>query len=192
VVVAKAEGVHVWDPEGRHYYDFLAAYSAVNQGHRHPKIIDALVKQAGRLTICSRAFYSDGLGPYEKYITELFGYEMVLPMNTGAEAVETAVKLARKWGYQRKGIPEGEAIILACAGNFHGRTLGVISMSTDPDCRNGFGPFLPNVGPLCPGTGSMLRFNSVDDLREALRVHGPKVAAFLVEPIQGEAGYCLW
>lgn len=192
MVVAKAEGVHVWDPEGRHYYDFLAAYSAVNQGHRHPRIIDALVKQAGRLTICSRAFYSDSLGPYEKYITELFGYEMVLPMNTGAEAVETALKLARKWGYARKGISEGEAIVLACAGNFHGRTLGVISMSTDPDCRRGFGPFLPNVGPVCPGTGSTIRFNSVGDLREALRVHGPKVAAFLVEPIQGEAGYHRW
>lgn len=188
MVVSKAEGALVWDPEGREYLDFLAAYSAVNQGHRHPKIVAALIEQACKITICSRAFYSDQLGPFEKQMHDIFGYDMVLPMNTGAEAVETALKLARRWGYEKKGIPEDQAIILACSGNFHGRTIAIIGMSTDPDCRKGFGPFLDSLGPVCPQTGKVLRYNNVDDLREALEKHGPRVAGFLVEPIQGEAG----
>lgn len=186
----------MWDPEGRRYFDFLSSYSAVNQGttkkiilgHCHPRIIKALTEQAQRLTLSSRAFYNDRLGEYCKFMHEYFGYDMLLPMNTGAEGVETALKLARKWGYERKGIPENEAIVLACEGNFHGRTLGVISMSTDKDCRSGFGPFLPLVSAKCPKTGATLRYNNVEDLREALEAHGDRVAAFLVEPIQGEAG----
>uniref|UniRef100_A0A1D1Y588 Ornithine aminotransferase n=1 Tax=Anthurium amnicola TaxID=1678845 RepID=A0A1D1Y588_9ARAE len=190
VVFARGKGVYVWDPEGNKYMDFLSAYSAVNQGHCHPKIVDALCEQAKKLTLSSRAFHNDVFGKYAKYITQLFGYGMVLPMNTGAEAVETAVKLARKWGYMRKGIPQDQAIVLACTNNFHGRTTGVISMSTDPDCRRDFGPFLPNVGPVCP-SGKVINYNSVDDLKEALELHGKHVAGFLVEPIQGEAGICV-
>lgn len=189
VVVSRAEGCLVWDPEGREYLDFLAAYSAVNQGHCHPKILAALHEQSTRVTICSRAFYSDQLGPFEKLIHDTFGYDMVLMMNTGAEAVETALKLARKWGYEKKGIPKNEAIVLACAGNFHGRTLAIIGMSTDPDCTDGFGPFLPSIGAKCPETNKTIRYNCLDDLEAALTAHGPKVAGFLVEPVQGEAGY---
>jgi len=190
VVFAKAQGVHVWDPEGRCYYDFLSAYSAVNQGHCHPKILHALTKQAKTLTLSSRAFYNNVFGPYAKMVTEMFGYDTVLPMNTGAEGVETAMKLARKWGYEKKGIAENEAIILACSNNFHGRTLGVISMSTDPDCRRGFGPFLPLAGSgENPNiSGALIRHGVIEDLKQALEKHGDKVCAFLVEPIQGEAG----
>lgn len=157
-------------------------------GHCHPKIVKALVDQASRLTLSSRAFYNDQLGRYAKFITEYFGYDMVLPMNTGAEGVETALKLARKWGYVKKGIPDGEAIILAVSGNFHGRTLGAISLSTDPESRGGFGPYVPRIGATCPETGKTIRYNCAEDLQAALEEHGPKVAAFLVEPIQGEAG----
>lgn len=146
------------------------------------------MEQASRLTLSSRAFYNDQLGRYAKFMSEYFGYDMVLPMNTGAEAVETAMKLARKWGYLRKGIPDNEAIILAPSGNFHGRTLGVISLSTDPESRNDFGPFVPRVGAICPGTDAVLRYNNVDDLAATLDQHGEKVAALLIEPIQGEAG----
>jgi ornithine--oxo-acid transaminase len=178
VVLAKGEGVHVWDTEGKKYYDFLSAYSAVNQGHSHPKIINALIEQAGTLALTSRAFYNDVLGEYEKYITNYFGYDKVLPMNTGAEAVETAIKLTRKWAYEVKGITDNEAKIIVCENNFHGRTTTIISFSNDPDARNNFGPF----------TKGFIRIphNDIDALREALK--DPTVAGFLVEPIQGEAG----
>ncbi|KAJ3309608.1 ornithine aminotransferase [Blyttiomyces sp. JEL0837] len=168
--------------------DFLSAYSAVNQGHAHPKIIKALIDQASQLALSSRAFYNDVFGRYAKFVTEYFGYDMVLPMNTGAEAVETAIKLARKWGYMKKKIPENQAIILACTNNFHGRTITIISMSTDPDSTSNFGPFNGGVGCVCPGTGRRLEYNSVEDLEAALVAHGDRVAGFLVEPIQGEAG----
>ncbi|KAF9158990.1 ornithine aminotransferase [Actinomortierella ambigua] len=188
VVFSKAQGIWVWDCEGNKYMDFLSAYSATNQGHCHPKIVKALCDQAQRLTLSSRAFYNDIFGQYAKYVTEYFGYDKVLPMNTGAEAVETSIKLARKWAYMKKGIPQNEAIVLSCTENFHGRTLGIISMSTDPDARNDFGPYLPNVGPVDPKTGRIIRYNNVEDLEYVLQHSGDKVAAFLVEPIQGEAG----
>lgn len=188
VVWSRAEGVHVWDPEGRHYYDFLSAYSSTNQGHCHPKIIAALSAQASRLTLSSRAFYNDQFGQFAQYLTSLLGYDMVLPMNTGAEGVETAVKLARKWGYMRKGIAEDQALILGCEGNFHGRTLGAISLSTDPQSRGGFGPYVPGLSSKCPETDNLLRYDDANALEAALRAHGSRVAAFLVEPIQGEAG----
>ncbi|KAJ2603350.1 ornithine aminotransferase [Coemansia sp. RSA 1722] len=187
VVVSRGSGVHVWDPEGRKYYDFLSAYSAVNQGHCHPRIVAALTEQASRLCLSSRAFYNDRLGAAEKFITEYFGYEMMLPMNTGAEAVETAIKLARKWGHMRKGL-DNNAIVLGVEGNFHGRTMGIISLSTDPDCRNGFGPFMPGITAVNPDTGAHIRYNHAEDLEAVLEAHGDRVAAFLVEPIQGEAG----
>lgn len=178
VVLARGEGVYVWDAEGKKYYDFLSAYSAINQGHCHPKIIKALQEQASKLTLTSRAFYNDTLGEYEKYITNYFGYEKVLPMNTGAEAVETAIKLTRKWAYEVKGVADNEAKIIVCENNFHGRTTTIISFSNDPDARNNFGPF----------TKGFIRipYNDIDALREALK--DPNVAGFLVEPIQGEAG----
>lgn len=188
VVLAKGLGARVWDPEGKEYLDFLSAYSAVNQGHCHPKIVAALVEQAHRLTLSSRAFHSDMFGKFAKYVTEFFGYEMVLPMNTGAEAVETAIKLARKWGYVKKGIPEGQAIVLSATENFHGRTLAIVSMSTDPEAKENYGPYLENVGPVIPGTNKPLRYNNIEDLEEAFNNAGDKIAAFLVEPIQGEAG----
>ncbi|KAL1925812.1 uncharacterized protein VTP21DRAFT_695 [Calcarisporiella thermophila] len=188
VVFSRAQGVHVWDPEGNKYMDFLSAYSAVNQGHCHPKIVKALTDQAQKLCLSSRAFYNDVFGKYAKYVTEYFGYDMVLPMNTGAEAVESAIKLARKWGYMKKGIPENQAVVLSCTGNFHGRTTGIISMSTDPESRGGFGPYLPLVGPVCPKTGVTVRYNHAEDLEAVLEANGENVAAFLVEPIQGEAG----
>ncbi|RIA83317.1 ornithine aminotransferase [Glomus cerebriforme] len=188
MVFSRAQGAYVWDPEGNKYMDFLCAYSAVNQGHCHPKIVQALCDQAHKLTLSSRAFYNDVFGRYAKYVSEYFGYDMVLPMNTGAEAVETAIKLARKWGYIKKGIPENRAIVLSCKNNFHGRTMTIISMSTDPDSRVGFGPYMPCVGPVCPSTGRIIDYNSIKDLEDALEAHGPHVAAFLVEPIQGEAG----
>ncbi|KAI8896510.1 pyridoxal phosphate-dependent transferase [Globomyces pollinis-pini] len=188
VVFHAAEGVYVWDPEGRKYMDFLSAYSAVNQGHAHPKIIAALTEQAGRLALSSRAFYNDVFGPYAKYITDYFKFDMVLPMNTGAEGVETAIKLARKWGYTHKGIPENQAMILSCTGNFHGRTIAIVSMSTDPSSTDGFGPFVPSIGCICPATKKQLEYNNVEALESALKAHHKNVAAFLVEPIQGEAG----
>lgn len=190
VVFHKAKGAHVWDPEGKEYLDFLSAYSAVNQGHCHPKIIEALVEQASKLTLCSRAFSSDVFGEYAKYVTEYFNYEMVLPMNTGAEAVETALKLARRWGYVKKGIDEDKAIILSAVDNFHGRTLGVISMSTDPEATTNFGPYLNGVGPQIPGEpkGTLLRYGVIEDVQKAFANAGDKIAAILLEPIQGEAG----
>ena len=178
VVLSKGEGVFVWDLEGNKYYDFLSAYSAVNQGHCHPKIINALKVQAEKLTLTSRAFYNDMLGKYEKYVTEYFGFDKVLPMNTGAEAVETAIKLARKWGYEKKGIPTNQAKIIVCHNNFHGRTVTIISASNDPIATENFGPFTPGM--------VSIRYNDLNALKEALK--DENVAAFLVEPIQGEAG----
>jgi len=178
VVLAKGEGPFVWDVEGKKYFDFLSAYSAVNQGHCHPKIVDALVEQARTLTLTSRAFYNDCLGPYEKYITNYFGYDKVLPMNSGAEADETAIKLCRKWAYDKKGVPANEAKIIVCEGNFHGRTTTIISMSTDPDARGGFGPYTPGF--------VIVPYNDIPALEKALE--DPNVGGFLVEPIQGEAG----
>jgi ornithine--oxo-acid transaminase len=178
VVLSKGDGVYVWDVEGKKYYDFLSAYSAVNQGHCHPKIIGALTEQASVLTLTSRAFFNDKLGVYEKFVSEYFGFEKVLPMNTGAEAVETALKLARKWAYEKKGIPQNQAKIIVCENNFHGRTTTIISFSNDPDARQNFGPFT---------TGFVrIPYDDIDALREAL--NDPNIAAFLVEPIQGEAG----
>uniref|UniRef100_A0A060TEU7 Ornithine aminotransferase n=1 Tax=Blastobotrys adeninivorans TaxID=409370 RepID=A0A060TEU7_BLAAD len=188
VVFAKGKGAHVWDPEGKQYLDFLSAYSAVNQGHCHPKIIQALTEQAQKLTLSSRAFHNDVFGQFAKYVTEYFGYDMVLPMNTGAEAVETAIKLARKWGYMKKGIPVDQALVLSATENFHGRTLAVVSMSTDPEAKEYYGPYLQNVGPTIPGSNKPLRYNNIGDLEEAFAAAGDKIAAFLVEPIQGEAG----
>ncbi|PFH50211.1 hypothetical protein AMATHDRAFT_48114 [Amanita thiersii Skay4041] len=190
VVYESAKGAKVWDPEGREYIDMLSAYSAVNQGHCHPRIVATLVEQAQKLTLSSRAFYNSVFGRFAKQITEMFGYEMVLPMNTGVEAVETALKLARKWAYMRKGVPRGQAIVLSVAGNFHGRTLGVISMSTDPDSRSEFGPFLAGVGPTYVDGDEVktIRYGVLDDLKRALELYGDRVAAFLIEPIQGEAG----
>ncbi|MCU4165338.1 ornithine--oxo-acid transaminase [Carboxylicivirga caseinilyticus] len=178
VVLEKGEGVFVWDVEGKRYFDFLSAYSAVNQGHCHPKIIKALTDQAQSLTLTSRAFYSSVLGEFEEYITNYFGYDKVLPMNTGAEADETALKLCRKWAYDKKGIPENQAKIIVCANNFHGRTITIISMSTDPDSYKGFGPYTPGF--------VTVPYNDLDALAKELE--DPNVAGFLVEPIQGEAG----
>lgn len=186
IVFERSLGAHVWDPEGNQYLDFLSAYSAVNQGHCHPAIVGALISQSQKLTLSSRAFYNSSFGLFAEKVTKLFGYDMVLPMNTGAEAVETALKLARKWGYMKKKIPEGKAKILSVESNFHGRTLGIVSMSTDPDSRVGFGPFLDGVG---PGVGDLkIRYDHAEDLEAVLKQHGDEVAAFLVEPIQGEAG----
>jgi ornithine--oxo-acid transaminase len=178
VVLAKGQGALVWDVEGKQYFDFLSAYSAVNQGHCHPKIVGAMIEQAQTLTLTSRAFYSNVLGIYEKYITEYFGYDKVLPMNSGAEADETALKLCRKWAYKVKGIEDGKAKIIVCEGNFHGRTITIISMSTDPDSYSGFGPFTPGF--------VTIPYNDLSALENALA--DPNVAGFLVEPIQGEAG----
>lgn len=178
VVIAKGKGVWVWDVEGKKYLDFLSAYSAVNQGHCHPRITAAMVEQAGILTLTSRAFYNNVLGEYEKFITELLGYDKVLPMNTGVEGDETAVKLARKWAYEVKGIKKYEAKIIVANENFHGRTMMAVSASTDPECYDGFGPYVPGF--------EKIPYNNIAALEKALE--DPNVAAFLVEPIQGEAG----
>jgi ornithine--oxo-acid transaminase len=178
VVLERGEGPFVWDVEGKRYFDFLSAYSAVNQGHCHPKIVEALTSQAKKLTLTSRAFYSAALGEYEEYITKYFGYDKVLPMNTGAEADETALKLCRKWAYLKKGIKENCAKIIVCEGNFHGRTITIVSMSTDPDARKDYGPFTPGF--------ITIPYNDLKALENALK--DPDVAGFLVEPIQGEAG----
>ena len=178
VVLSKGEGVFVWDVEGKKYYDFLSAYSAVNQGHCHPKIVEALKVQAEKLTLTSRAFYNDMLGRYEKYMTSYFGYDKVLPMNTGVEAVETALKVCRKWSYEVKGIPTNKAKIIFVSGNFHGRTMAIISGSVDPSSTTGFGPYMPGI--------MIIPYNDLNALEEALQ--DPDVAGFLVEPIQGEAG----
>jgi ornithine--oxo-acid transaminase len=178
IVLDRGEGVFVWDVDSKKYYDFLSAYSAVNQGHCHPKIVSALVNQAQKLALTSRAFYNSSLGEYEKYLTGYFGYDKVLPMNTGAEGVETAIKLARKWGYEKKGVTEGQAKIIVCESNFHGRTVNIISFSTDTDSKKNFGPFNPGY--------EVIPYNNVKALEEALK--DKNVIGFLVEPIQGEAG----
>ena len=179
VVLSRGEGVYVWDVDGKKYYDFLSAYSAVNQGHCHPKIVDAMVNQAKTLTLTSRAFYNDQLGPYEEFICKYFGFDKVLPMNTGAEAVETAIKLCRKWAYEVKGIQDHEAQIIVCDGNFHGRTTTIISFSNDENARKNFGPYTAGF--------INIRYDSIDDLEKTLK-STKNIAGFLVEPIQGEAG----
>lgn len=180
VVLARGEGAKVWDTDGKEYFDFLSAYSAVNQGHAHPKILAALTEQAQKLTLTSRAFYNDQLGPYEKFVTEYFGFDRVLPMNTGAEAVETAIKLARKWAYEVRGIPENQAQIIVCENNFHGRTTTIISFSNDENARRSYGPY----------TEGFIRipYDDLGALEAALTENKGRVAGFLVEPIQGEAG----
>lgn len=178
VVLERGEGVYVWDVEGKQYFDFLSAYSAVNQGHCHPAIVGAMMAQAQKLTLTSRAFYNDSLGEYEKYVTEFFGFDKVLPMNTGAEAVETAIKLTRKWAYEKKGIAENEAVIIVCEGNFHGRTTTIVSFSDDADAKANFGPFTPGF--------VSIPYDDIDALKAALA--NKNIAGLLVEPIQGEAG----
>jgi ornithine--oxo-acid transaminase len=179
VVLSRGEGVYVWDVEGKKYYDFLSAYSAVNQGHCHPKIIGAMIEQAQTLTLTSRAFYNDKLGIYEEYITKYFGFDKVLPMNTGAEAVETALKLCRKWAYEKKGIDENEAQIIVCDGNFHGRTTTIISFSNDENARKNFGPYTAGF--------IKIPYDNIDALEKAI-TSSKNIAGFLIEPIQGEAG----
>ena len=178
VVISRAKGPFMWDVEGKRYFDFLSAYSAVNQGHCHPKIVEAMIDQCQKVTLTSRAFYNDCLGPYEKYVTETFGYDKVLPMNSGAEADETALKLCRKWAYMKKGLPENQAKIIVCDGNFHGRTITIISMSTDPEAYAGYGPYTPGF--------VKVAYNDIPALEKALE--DPNVAGFILEPIQGEAG----
>lgn len=178
VVLSRGEGVHVWDVEGKRYFDFLSSYSAVNQGHCHPKIVKAMVDQAGKLALTSRAFHNDVLGEYEKFVTEFFGYDKVLPMNTGAEGVETAMKLARKWGYKVKGVKDNQAKIIFARDNFHGRTISVISASNDPESTSHYGPFTPGI--------LTVPYNDVDAL--ARQLEDSDIIAFIVEPIQGEAG----
>lgn len=180
VVLERGEGVFVWDVEGKRYFDFLSAYSAVNQGHAHPKITAALTNQAQKLALTSRAFHNSLLGEYEKKITEIFGFDKVLPMNSGAEAVETSIKLARKWGYEKKGIPEGKAIIIVCENNFHGRTTTIVSFSNDEQAHTNYGPFTPGF--------VKIPYNDIEALENILLQEGAHTAAFLVEPIQGEAG----
>ncbi|WP_340202741.1 ornithine--oxo-acid transaminase [Ascidiimonas sp. W6] len=179
VVLHKGEGVYVWDVEGKRYYDFLSAYSAVNQGHCHPRIVEAMMNQAKTLTLTSRAFYNDMLGPYEKYVTNYFGFQKILPMNTGAEAVETAIKICRKWAYEKKGIAENEAKIVVCENNFHGRTTTIISFSNDENARKNFGPYTEGF--------IKIPYDNTDALEKVLREE-KNIAGFLVEPIQGEAG----
>ncbi|CAF1567156.1 unnamed protein product [Adineta ricciae] len=181
IAIQRASGVHVWDVDGNRYYDFLSAYSAVNQGHCHPKILDAVKKQAETLTLTSRAFHNDVLGEFEKYACELFGYDKLLPMNTGVEGGETAIKLARKWAYNVKGVPKNEAVVLFAENNFWGRTLSAVSSSTDPSCYEGFGPYMPNF--------KIIPYNDLKALEEACK--DSRVCAFMVEPIQGEAGVCV-
>lgn len=179
VVLSKGKGVYVWDVEGKKYYDFLSAYSAVNQGHCHPKIVGAMIQQAETLTLTSRAFFNDKLGPYEQYLTNYFGFDKVLPMNTGAEAVETALKITRKWAYEVKGIPENQAQIIVCEGNFHGRTTTIISFSNDENARKNFGPYTDGF--------IAIPYDNIDALENVLN-NNSNIAGFLVEPIQGEAG----
>lgn len=180
VVLASGKGCKVWDVDGKEYFDFLSAYSAVNQGHCHPKIIAALTKQANTMTLTSRAFHNDMLGPYEEYVTKFFGFDKVLPMNTGVEGGETAIKLARKWAYEVKGVAPNQARVLFAKENFWGRTLAACSSSTDPDCSNNYGPFMPGF--------DLVDYNDLDALEAQLKAHGDTTAAFMVEPIQGEAG----
>lgn len=180
VVLSRGEGPLVWDVNGKQYFDFLSAYSAVNQGHCHPKIIEALTEQSKNLCLTSRAFYNDCLGPYEEFMNKVFGYDKLLPMNSGTEAVETALKLSRKWGYKVKGIKENEAIIVTCSDNFHGRSISIISYSTDNNAKKEYGPFTPGF--------EVIKYNNTEALENILKKKGDSIAAFLIEPIQGEAG----
>ena len=180
VVLDRGEGVYVWDVDGKKYYDFLSAYSAVNQGHCHPKIVAALHNQSSQLCLTSRAFHNSQLGPYEKFMTETFGLDKLLPMNSGAEAVESAIKICRKWGYEKKGIKNGEAKIVVCGKNFHGRTISIISFSSDPDAKGNFGPYTPGF--------ISVPYNDIEALTKVIEAHSSSIAGFLVEPIQGEAG----
>lgn len=180
VVLARGEGVYVWDAEGKKYYDFLSAYSAINQGHCHPRIVNTMKEQAETLCLTSRAFYNDKLGVYEKYVTEYFGFDKVLPMNSGAEGVETAIKICRKWGYEKKGIPHNEAIVVVCGQNFHGRTVSIISFSSDPDAKGNFGPYTPGF--------ESIPYNDIASLKSLIEEKADRIAGFMVEPIQGEAG----
>ena len=180
VVLARGEGVYVWDAEGKKYYDFLSAYSAINQGHCHPRIVNTMKEQAETLCLTSRAFYNDKLGVYEKYVTEYFGFDKVLPMNSGAEGVETAIKICRKWGYEKKGIPHNEAIVVVCGQNFHGRTVSIISFSSDPDAKGNFGPYTPGF--------ESIPYNDIASLKSLIKEKADRIAGFMVEPIQGEAG----
>jgi ornithine--oxo-acid transaminase len=180
VVLSRGKGAFVWDVDGKRYFDFLSAYSAVNQGHCHPDIVGALTEQAQNLCLTSRAFYNDCLGPYEEYIHDYFGYDKVLPMNSGAEAVETALKLSRRWGYVKKGIPQDKALIVGCENNFHGRTISIVSLSTDPDSYAQYGPFTPGL--------VKIPYNDATALEKVLEQKGQYIAAFMLEPIQGEAG----
>ena len=180
VVLDRGKGVYVWDIEGKRYYDFLSAYSAVNQGHCHPKIVAALQEQGAQLCLTSRAFHNSKLGPYEKFMTETFGLDKLLPMNSGAEAVETAIKICRKWGYEKKGIKNGEAKVVVCGKNFHGRTISIISFSSDPDARGHFGPYTPGF--------ISIPYNDIESLSKVIKEYNADIAGFLVEPIQGEAG----
>lgn len=180
VVLSRGKGAFLWDVDGKKYFDFLSAYSAVNQGHCHPRIVAALKEQAEQLCLTSRAFYNDCLGPFEEFMHHYFGYDKVLPMNSGAEAVETGIKLARRWGYRKKGIEPGKALIVVCEGNFHGRTVSIVSMSTDPDAYSDYGPYTPGF--------IKIPYNNIDALREVLIREGKHIAALIVEPIQGEAG----
>lgn len=180
VVLERGEGIYLYGVDGKRYFDFLSAYSAVNQGHCHPRIVKALTDQAQKLCLTSRAFYNDCLGPYEKFATEFFGYDKLLPMNSGAEAVETALKLARRWGYKVKGIPDNEALIIVCDGNFHGRTITIVTLSNDPESYSQYGPFTPGF--------VRVPYDDTEAVRKVLEEKGDKVAAMLMEPIQGEAG----
>ena len=180
VVLSRGEGVYVWDAEGKKYYDFLSAYSAINQGHCHPRIVNTMKEQAETLCLTSRAFYNDKLGIYEKYVTEYFGFDKVLPMNSGAEGVETAIKICRKWGYEKKGIPHNEAIVVVCGQNFHGRTVSIISFSSDPDAKGNFGPYTPGF--------ESIPYNDITSLKTLIEEKADRIAGFMVEPIQGEAG----
>lgn len=188
IVFAKASGSSVWDPEGKHYIDFLSAYSAVNQGHCHPALVKALCDQAQRLTLSSRAFHNDVFPKWAEKVKEVFGYDMVLPMNTGAEAVETAIKIARKWAYKSKGVEQGKALVFGMNDNFHGRTMAAITLSVDPESRDNYGPYVPGIGAINPSTNQPIRYNCVEDIEKLLDEFGKDTAALIIEPIQGEAG----
>ncbi|KAJ5564671.1 ornithine aminotransferase [Penicillium frequentans] len=188
IVFARAQGASVWDPEGKHYLDFHSASTALNHGHCHPKLVAALVEQASRLTLTSRAFHNDVYPQFAEMMTKLFGYDRVLPSSTGAEASETAIKVARKWAYKIKGVPQDQAIVLGAAGNHHGRTLASISLASDEMSRDNYGPLVPNVSCSIPGTDKLIKFNDKAALREAFEAAGFNLAAFVIEPIQGDAG----
>ncbi len=188
IVFAKGKGAVIWDPEGKSYLDFLSGIGSVNQGHCHPKLVAAMKDQCSKLTLSSRAFYNDQFGSYAKFMTQVFKYDKIMPTNTGAEAVETALKLSRKWAYENKNIPENKAIIVGCTNNFHGRTIGAISLSSDPSAYTNFGPTVPRIGSSCPMTNKSITFGNIEELTNCFEQHHEQMAAFIVEPIQGEGG----